>query len=91
MKQKIDLPVGQKVRGYGLLNEYGEFEFLPEQKGCRRGRLSLMKQADGYSLSSTRQNVIIHICFPKGDTMTMVKQLTKVMSNIIMDFKEYVF
>lgn len=89
MKQKCEMPIGQKVRGYGILNEYGEFEFTPEQTGTRQGRVKVIKNGANYTLSSTKHSLILHCNIKKGQTLEMVKELTQVMSNIIVDLKSY--
>ncbi len=89
MKKKVEIPVGQKVRGYGVLNEYGEFEFTPEQTGTRQGRVKVIKTGSNYTLSSTKNSLILHCNIKKGLTLAMIKELTQVMSNIIMDLKSY--
>lgn len=89
MKEKKELPVGQKVRGYGLLNEYGEFEFYPEQTGARKGRIKVIKQTADYTLSTSSGHVIVHCKVQKTSTLAIVKDLMSIMSNIINDLKTY--
>lgn len=90
MKKRIDIPVGQKVRGYGILNEYGEFEFVPEQTGSRQGRQKIIKTGDNYTLSSTTNSIILHCRVQRGNTLLIIKGLSNIMSNVIRDLREYV-
>lgn len=66
MKQKQELPVGVKVRGYGLLNEYGEFDFIPEQKGVNAGRVKILHSQPEYTISTTKKKLIVHISVDRG-------------------------
>lgn len=87
---KRELPVGEKVRGYGLLNEYGEFEFIPEQTGTRKGKVKQVCQTDFFTLSETRQKVIIHVSFEKGVTkQANLLILAKIINQLLMTFKKY--
>lgn len=88
--KKVDFPVGQKVRGYGLLNEYGEFDFIPEQTGARQGQTKLIKSNDEYTLSETKKMVIAHIRLPKGDNkLDLIKKFFGILNNILTDLREY--
>lgn len=89
MKLKKDFPVGQKVKGYGLLNEYGEFEFVPEQTGSRKGQTKVIKSGEDYTLSSTKNSVIVHINIKKDRSLAMIKRLTIILSQLITDLRDY--
>ena len=41
---KMNLEPGVKYRGTGWLNEYGEFQFQPEQKGSKPSNLKIVHQ-----------------------------------------------
>lgn len=89
---KKDFVVGQKVRGYGLLNEYGEFEFIPEQTGIRKGQQKLITQGDGYTLSETRDKVIVHISFPKGPgRLKTIVNFSTIIQRILYFLQKYEF
>lgn len=88
--KKMDFPVGQKVRGYGLLNEYGEFDFIPEQTGARQGQTKLIKTNDEYTLSETKKMVIAHIRLPKGDNkLLFIKEFLRIINNVLSDLRDY--
>lgn len=59
--KKLELRPGTKYRGYGILNEYGEFEFIPEDTGSRKDNVKLLKSGDGFSVSYSKRSVIVHI------------------------------
>lgn len=86
------MPIGQKVRGYGLLNEYGEFDFIPEQTGIRQGQTKLIKGNDEYTLSETKKMVIVHIRLSKGDSkMDLLKEYLRIFNIVLEDLREYEF
>lgn len=67
IKQKLDLKPGIRYKGYGFINEYGEFEFSPEQTGSRQGQKKCIKTGANYSVYSTRDLLIIHITQKKKE------------------------
>lgn len=87
--KKIDFVVGQKVKGYGVLNEFGEFEFTPEQTGSRAGQIKQLKQGDGYAISYSKKRVIVHLNIAKGNSLSMIKELMGKVSAVILAFKNY--
>ena len=90
--KKIEMPIGQKVRGYGLLNEYGEFDFIPEQTGIRQGQTKLIKGNDEYTLSETKKMVIVHIRLLKGDSkLDLLKEYLRIFNIVLEDLREYEF
>ena len=91
IKQKIEIPVGRKVRGYGLLNEYGEFEFTPEQTGIKAGAVKVVKQAENYTVSNSKNCLIVHINVRKGEKMAMMKSLMQTVATILEVIRTYNF
>lgn len=82
MKQKRELQVGQKVRGYGLLNEYGEFDFIPEETGSRKGKIKVVKEGDHYKVSSTVNTIQILISLDRGTNLPKLVQLSLFMNYV---------
>lgn len=64
--KKGQLEVGKRYRGYGVLNEYGEFNFEPENTGSRAGMIKQVAVRDGVSLSHTKDNLIVHMKIRKS-------------------------
>lgn len=89
--KKFEMPVGQKVKGYGLLNEYGEFDFIPEQKGAREGEVKLIKRGDGFTLSSSKNCLIVHIRISKGNRLDVIKDFCKNINLLMECFNSYEF
>ena len=89
MKKKLDLVPGQKYRGYALLNEYGEFEFTPENTGSRAGAIKTIVQKDEYTLSSTKKFVIVHIRLDREKGLKLVQKLLSTVNDIISQIRNY--
>ena len=47
---KMNLEPGVKYRGTGWVNEYGEFQFQPEQKGSKPSNLKIVHQDGDYAI-----------------------------------------
>lgn len=89
-RKKMDFPVGVKVRGYGIRNEFGEFEFIPENTGSRQGRKKLVKEGNGYSVSNTSAHVIIHLLVPKQDErLALIREYMKLVNNVLEVLRDY--
>ena len=92
MKIRQEMKPGVKYKGYGLLNEYGEFEFLPEQTGSRQGQVSLVKQGDDYTVSTTNKSLIIHMRFDKSGTMIdRLKRYSNITTEVLSIIRNYDF
>ena len=65
--KKGQLEVGKRYRGYGVLNEYGEFSFEPENTGIRAGVIKQIAVRDGVNLSQTKDNIIVHMKIRKSN------------------------
>lgn len=89
--KKVEMPVGTKVRGYGLLNEYGEFEFTPEQTGIRQGETKLIHGNEDYTLTETKKLIVIHFRVAKGDRMSILKKFTQLINLVFLDLQKYEF
>lgn len=72
MKKKIDLQPGQKVKGYGLLNQYGEFEFIPEETGLHKDRMKVLFQQGGVTVKETRDNLLVSLKVKKSNNFVDV-------------------
>ena len=65
--KKGQMEVGKRYRGYGVLNEYGEFSFEPENTGVRAGVIKQIAVRDGVNLSQTKDNIIVHMKIRKSN------------------------
>ena len=85
------MPVGVQVPGYGLLNEYGEITFTPAAVGSRAGAIKLLKEEEGYTISTTKNKIIIHMRFDKDNGLSLLSKYLKVSNEILLTLKEYEF
>lgn len=91
-KRQLQLEPGKKYRGYGFINEYGEFEFSPEQTGIRAGEVKLLKSGDDYTVSTTKNYVILHVRVKRPfKPVEGIYQVMRKIDEIIKIFKEYEF
>lgn len=90
-RKKQELPVGQKVKGYGLLNEYGEFDFIPENTGSRAGRTKLVKQGENYTISTTNKVIVVHLRLEKKRGIELLQGLMAMWNEIFNVIRNYEF
>lgn len=91
MKKKRDLPVGQKIKGYGLLNEYGEFDFIPEQTGSRQGQVKVVKETANYSISYSKNRVNVNIHMKRQNGLELMKSYMKIVNEVLFELRSYEF
>lgn len=92
MKQEFQetMKVGQKYAGYGVLNAFREFIFIPSQKGANEGRMKVVRQGEGWSVHSTRENIVIHIKFPRKEkALDRVSEFLRLQQQVLEVLKEY--
>lgn len=91
-KQVKQIEVGVKYKGYGFLNEYGEWTFVPEETGSRAGQKKLLSEGDGYSVYTTSKKLIVHLSVCKsGNKLEMIKAFFNMCNRLIQILKEYDF
>ena len=92
MKKPKNMVVGQKYRGYGLLNEFGEFEFVPEMTGSHTGRVNEFKRGDGYTVKTSRDFIFFYLKIKrKGTTLQRISDLMNHIDLIINILRDYEF
>ncbi len=90
MKKKVEMEAGVRYKGYGWRNEFGEFMFEPEKKGSREGMTKLIKSTETYTISETKNCVVVHLRLDKtGQRMDMLRDYLKQSNNIFEDLKNY--
>lgn len=87
----MDVQVGVKYSGYGVLNEFGEWNFIPSQVGSRKGRKKFVCGDNDYTIYTTNKKVLVHISFEKGDRMTILQNFLKITDRLLRAFKDYDF
>lgn len=81
---------GKRYKGYGSINEFGEFDFTPSQVGSKPDQKKIIKETDEYTLYETKNFVLTSIRVPK--TLTVFKRimfLLSVVDSIVSEFKKY--
>lgn len=89
MRKKLELEPGKKYRGYALLNEYGEFDFTPENTGSRSGSIKTIKETESYILSTSRKKVMIHIRLERVSGLKLVQKLLTTVNEVITELRNY--
>lgn len=92
MKKKLDLVPGIRYKGYALVNEYGQIQFDPEEKGAHEGRIKEVKRGDNYIVKESREYILLSIKVKRGETaLDRVQNLMNVVNQLVNIFKEYDF
>lgn len=91
-KNKLDLEVGRKYRGYGYLNEYGEFNFEPENTGSRAGVIKGIASKSGVTLSHSKNFILVHFKIPKTESISgYFVEITKRVDILVKMLRDYDF
>lgn len=90
-KQRMDVQVGVKYSGYGVLNEFGEWTFIPSQVGSRKGRKKFVCGDNDYTIYTTNKKVLVHISFERGERMEILQSFLRITDRLLTAFKNYDF
>lgn len=90
-KTRKDIQVGVKYSGYGVLNEFGEWTFIPSQVGSRKGRKKFVCGDNDYTIYTTNKKVIVHMTFSRNERLTLLKEFLKIIDRLLAAFKSYDF
>lgn len=63
--EKTTLEQGRKYLGWAWINEYGQIQFTPQQKGTRPGNLKLVMEHADFSLYESKTLFKVTMKFPK--------------------------
>lgn len=63
--EKLTLEQGRKYRGWAWLNEYGQIQFTPQQKGTKPGNFKLVLEHEDFSLYESKKLFKVTMKFPK--------------------------
>ena len=66
----MNLEPGVKYRGTGWVNEYGEFQFTPEQKGSKPSNLKIVHQDGDFVIYESAHLWQVKVNFKKTDIDT---------------------
>lgn len=88
----LKLEVGKKYKGYGYINEFGEFEFTPEDTGAKAGAICQVKQGANYKVSTTKKLILISLKLEKEqEKMERVKSFLQLTNQILEILHKYAF
>lgn len=91
-RRKIELIPGKKYRGTGCLNEYGEFDFTPENKGSKPNNMKLIKETEDFSLYESKDMIKVSVKIPKlSKKSELISQFMKSFTNAVVELKNYDF
>ena len=90
-KTRKDIQVGVKYSGYGVLNEFGEWTFIPSQVGSRKGRKRFVCGDNDYTIYTTNKKVIVHMTFSRNERLALLKEFLKIIDRLLAAFKSYDF
>lgn len=83
---KKNLEPGKRYRGYGFVNEYGEFQFVPEDTGSRAGREKCVMDNEGLRVTETKNLLIIKMNIEKVSDKAELARRVLAMFNRITKF-----
>lgn len=92
MKQEFEeaMKPGVKYPGYGWVNNFHEFQFTPSQKGKNEGRMKILTEGNGYTVHTTRDNIIIHVKIPRKESaIERVTEFLRVQQEVLEILREY--
>ena len=88
--EKKDIEVGQLYKGYGVLNEYGQFEFTPCKKMPQEQRMKIVRSGEDFTLYECKHTFRLAFTFRKGkDWMQTVQSFVAATSRAAVLIKEY--
>lgn len=85
----LEVKPGIWYRGRAMLNEFGEYQFVPEQTGLREGQIRQIKKTERYTLSHSAKSFIVHMNIPKAKGLVLIKQFMEVVNNVLTDLRTY--
>lgn len=92
IKSQKEMVQGVKYPGYGLLNEFNEFCFIPQETGARKGVKKCLVECKDYTIHYTRSRIIIHLSLDrKLSRVGRINRVIELLNNMIKVFKDYDF
>lgn len=89
-RKKIEIPIGKKVKGYGILNEFGEFDFIPEQTGSRPNGMKIVKSTDGFTIYECKETIrIVSHVKKNSEKLAFMSDFCKQVNELLRFFRDY--
>ena len=81
----MSLEPGVRYRGTGWINEYGEFQFQPEQKGSKPSNLKIVHQEGDYVIYESAHLWQVKVNFKKSnvDSENFLQVFTSACSKLV--------
>lgn len=90
MKTRKELIAGVRYKGYGVINEFGEFEFTPENTGSQQGRQKVLKSGEDFTISETRTKLLVRLVIRKQKTqMENIFAVARIFDKVLKIFRNY--
>lgn len=90
MKTRKELIAGVRYKGYGVINEFGEFEFTPENTGSQQGRQKVLKSGEDFTISETRTKLLVRLVIRKQKTqMENIFAVARIFDKVLKIFRSY--
>ena len=90
-KQKMQLVPGEKYHGTFWVNEFGEFQCQPEQKGTNPNGTKMVTEGENWSIKTSKNRVQVLISLPKGGKDVISEMFTKAVTVVITKLLTYNF
>lgn len=88
----MKMEVGQKYKGYALLNEFGEFEFTPEDTGSRAGVIKKVTTGNGFEVCSTSKYILFRVKIRRaGNVFSRLQELMLRVDDLLNVVRKYEF
>lgn len=92
LRCKCSLEPGVRYHGSICINEYGEIDFTPEQKGANPQGSKELKRGDGWAIFTTKNCIKVRMTFPKQDSFVGIARLfMKITSQVQLTLMNYKF
>ena len=81
----MQLEPGRKYRGTAWVNNYGEVQFRPEQKGSRPSNLHIVVEHESFAIYESKDIIKVAVKFSKKDfsVLSAMSKMQFIVSQLI--------
>lgn len=82
---KLKLEPGRKYRGTAWVNEYGEIQFRPEQKGSKPSNMHIVVEHESFTIYESKEIFKVSVKFAKKgfNAFSALSKLQFIVSQLI--------
>lgn len=81
---------GVRYRGYGFINDFKEFQFVPEDTGSRAGREKCIYDREGLKINETKNLLVVKLNIEKADDKAkLISQVAAMFNNLTKFIQKY--